>query len=60
MLTPEDLGDCAVEASDLAETLSRPDSAVDETVTRGLFLVAASLAGLMAAAYEIAASLRRP
>jgi hypothetical protein len=59
MMTAEDLHDCADAACELGDALSGKENADGETVTRGLFVVAASLSGLTAAAYEIAASLRK-
>lgn len=57
-MNSNELSDLATEATLVAEVLSDAENAEDETVVRGLYLVAASIAGLMAAAYEIAAALK--
>lgn len=57
-MNAEELSSCADAAAEACELLSRAENAKDETVVRGLFLVASSISILAAAAYEIAASLK--
>ena len=57
-MNPEELSKCANEAAAAADVLSKAENAEDETVVRGLYVVASSIAVLAAAAYEIAAALR--
>lgn len=57
-MNSEELSESAADAIDLGEALSRAENAKDETVVRGLYIVAASISALAAAAYEIAAALK--
>ena len=56
-MTSKELQGCADESSNVVENLTKPENAADETITRGLFLVAAGLFSLSVVGYNIAAIL---
>ncbi len=58
-LSAEGLHELADVMSEVMEALSRKENAEDETVTRGLFLIASAITSLAMATYELAAGQRR-